>query len=254
MADQTHPDSDRPGNLPDRHQEVPTPDPHRGDPVPPANQGARPEADPSVVRPDEEEPVGPLEGLVSASGAKAKEEATPGGDPEAEALLAQMGVEEEGIESGQLLGLMAATVAAVIALAVVLILLFYEPFLGDVEAQAEDVEQYPELRAVRVDAAAKLDHYGRADSVYTIPIEQAMGIVAAEYGGAGTAADAAGPYAAMPASRADQNTFMVVRGEGGAVEGAPASGSSEAFPAVTPPATGEEVGVDEPEETIPDEG
>ncbi len=246
MDDRTPSDPNAPGRP---HQEVPVPNPHRGEPVPPANEGTRPEADPAVVRPDEEEPVGPVEGLVSAAGAKATEEATPGGDPEAEALLAQMGVEEEGVEAGQLLGLVLATVAAIIALSVVLIFLFYEPFLGDVQADAENVEQYPELAAVRVDAAAKLNNYARADSAYAIPISRAMGLVAAQYD---TAGDLPG---ATPTTNARWNTLMVMRGPGRAVEtGVPEPDVRlDRQPLATPRlSTGEEVGVDEPEETIPD--
>lgn len=262
MDDRTPSDPNEPGRP---HQEVPVPDPHRGEPVPPANEGTRPEADPSVVRPDEDEPVGPVEGLVTAAGAKVEEEATPGGDPEAEALLAQMGVEEEGIEAGQLLGLMAATIAAVIALAVVLIFLFYEPFLGEVSSRMEDVEQYPELAAVRTDAAAKLTPYTRTDSTYSIPIERAMGLVAAEYEVAGDYSEA---VVGMPETQAAWNTLPVMRGMGRAVETATAGIPAGTAPRIddtlapldpgqVPPPdvfeTGEEVGVDEPEETIPDD-
>lgn len=180
------------------------PDPHRGEAAPPRQEGMRPEADTSLVRPEEDEPGGPLAGLVGASSAKVVEEATPGGDAATEALLAQMGVEEEGVESGQLLGFVVATLLAVGALAIVLIYLIYTPFRGETQARAENVGRSPELAQSRVDAAAKLDRATRTGESYTVPIDRAMGLVAAEYGG--TAAAASG----VPATRQRFNTLPVV--------------------------------------------
>lgn len=261
MDDLTPSDPNAPGRP---HQEVPVPNPHRGEPVPEANEGIRPEADPSIVRPDEQEEVGPLEGLVTASAAKVEEEASPAGDPEAEALLAQMGVEEEGIEAGQLLGLVVATLLSIAALAVVLIFLFYEPFLGEVEADAENVSQYVDLEELRVQADAKLRDYTYLDGQYTVPISRAMGLVAADYDAAG--AEYAEAVAGMPDTRAEWNTLPIMLGTGQAVEsgGIPAGTTPRVDDAMVPlganeiPApdvltTDEEVGVDELSETIPDD-
>lgn len=245
MADDRTPsDPNEPGRP---HQEVPVPDPHRGEPTPPPEEGLRPEADPDLVRPVEDEPDGPLPGLLHTASAKATEEATPGGDPEAEALLAQMGVEEEGIESGQILGLVAAVAASVVALVIVLIFLFYEPFLGATRSEAEDVALYPELEAVRTSAAAKLGTYARSDSTYTVPIQRAMGLVVADYRSAPRENQEA--VAAQPTTSARWNTLMVTRGPGLAV-----SAPDPRVP-LTPetPRTGEEVGVDQPYEADPDE-
>ena len=256
MDDRTPSDPNAPGRP---HQEVPVPNPHRGEPVPPVDEGVRPEADPAIVRPDEDEPNGPVPGLLETAGAEAAEEATPGGDPEAEALLAQMGVEEEGVEAGQLLGLVAATITAILALVVVLIFLFYEPFLGQTQAESENVGQYPELEAVRTEATAKLTQYARTDSTYAIPIDRAMGLVAAEDDAAGTAGEAA---AGTPTSNAQWNTLMVMRGPGRAIqtiappEGPAPDAGDEAggtAPAPSPLGTGEEVGVDESEDVVPDD-
>ena len=115
------------------------PNPHRNEPIPEAEEGMRPGVDPSV-RPQQDEPLGPLEGLVSASAASVREESAEvvgSDDAEAESLLEQMGVEEENIASGQLLGLVAATLVTIAALAVVLIYLFYVPFLSQVSAEAD---------------------------------------------------------------------------------------------------------------------
>lgn len=262
MADSEHTDSDFPGNLPDRHQEVPVPNPHRDEAPPRAAEGVRPEASEAVVRPEQEEENGPLPGLLAAGSAKAEAEAdslTPGDDdPEAEALLASMGVEEEGIESSQLLGLMIATVVSVVALATVLIFLFYEPFLGATRAQADASVQYEDLEIVRASGLAKIDQYGRTDDVYTLPIDRAMGLVAAEYEAAGDYNEAA---AGLPTTSAGWNTLMVMRGPGRAVAAPPQDiaptvdvtpeSAVEADPLMV--GEGEEVGVDAPFEDDPDE-
>ncbi len=205
----TTPPDDRLSN--DRQEPV-VPDPHRGEAAPAPQEGMRPGADTTLVRPEEDEPGGPLVGLVTAASAQTAEEATPGGDEATEALLAQMGVEEEGVESGQLLGFVVATLLAVAALAIVLIYLIYAPFRGETQARADDVAQYPELQQARVDATAKLDRATRTGEVYTVPIGRAMGLVAAQYGG--TAAAASG----VPTTRQGFNTLMVNRTEGIAVQ------------------------------------
>ncbi len=142
---------------PDRTPPVAVPNPHSGKPVPTPQEGMRPEAAQNpAVRPEQDEPGGPLGGLVGASATQAAAEAVPGastptealpGDPGA-ALLEQMGVEEEGIESGQLLGLVAGVVAGIIALGVGLIFLFYLPYRAQVGERQDNVEQYPELEQV----------------------------------------------------------------------------------------------------------
>lgn len=245
MDEKTTSDSDRPGNLPSDYQEVPTPDPHRTEPAPPPEEGMRPGADPAV-RPEQDEPIGPVEGLVTAAGAKVEEEAAGvaggGDDPEAEALLARMGVEEEGIESGQLLGLVAATLAAVAALAVILIYLFYVPYRTQVGERAEGQATNYEVQDLEAEATAKLDQYTRTDSTYGLPILRAMALVSAEYGG--------GEAAGLPSTRQAWNELGVVRGAGRAVQATPDEGL-DATRYAGPPADGvEEVGVDEDVDTV----
>lgn len=175
--------------------------PHAGEPLPPPQEGMRPGADP-VVRPEQDEPLGPAAGLLKTVGAEVDEEASDivgDRDPEAEALLASMGVEEEGIEGGQLLGLVAATLASVAALAIVLIYLFYIPFKTQVDNRASGAVTNYEQRDLRAEAVAKLANYSRDGETYGLPIGRAMGIVAAEYGG-----DAA---SGLPTTRAEWNTL-----------------------------------------------
>lgn len=241
MSDQA-PTTPPPGDRPDRAED-PVPDPHRTEPVPPAQEGMRPGVDPAV-RPEQDEPLGPAEELVSASGAEASEEAaeiTDSDDPEGEALLTRMGVEEEGIEGGQILGLVAATVAAVGALAVILIYLFYVPYRTQVGVDAEGSVTNYEQQDLRTEALAKLDQYTRSDSTYGLPITQAMALVASEYGGAGRAA-------AIPDTRQDWNLLGISWGADGAVQEV-----RDTDPTMVPdrPADGrEEVGVDEDVDTV----
>lgn len=182
------------------------PDPHAGEALPEHQSGRRP-GTPDVVRPEQDEPGGPLAGLVGAGAAQAAEAA---GSEEAHDALAGMGVEEEGIESGQLLGFVAATLVAVGLLAFVLIYFIYAPFRDNTGTSASDVALYPELEQSRVDARAKLETAALgADGTYSIPIGRAMGLVAATYGA--TPADPA-------LSRAEFNTLSVIRTAGRAVQ------------------------------------
>ena len=241
MSDQAPP-TPPPGDRPDA--EDPVPNPHRTEPVPPAQEGTRPGADPAV-RPEQDEPLGPMAGLVGAAGAEVSEEAsnvTGDRDPEAEALLAQMGVEDEGIEGGQLLGLVAATLAGVAALATILIFLFYVPYRTQVGEDAEGAATNYEQQDLRAEAQAKLRQYARADSAYGVPITRAMGLVAAEYG----RSDAAG----LPSTRQQWNTLALDRGPGRAVQATPERARvAPAVPAGVADGD-EEVGVDEDVDTV----
>lgn len=200
-------DSTTPGKTPP----VSVPNPHSDAPAPTPQSGMRPEAaaDPSV-RPEQDEPGGPLAGLVGTAASQAASEAAPASADSA--LLENMGVESEGIESGQLLGLVAATIVAIAALAVVLIFLFYLPYRQQVGTTSSNVSQYPELEQVRTEAAAKLNQYARADSVYHVPIGQAMSVVAARYAQTGAAP------AGLPSTRQQWNTLMLNRGTGTSVQ------------------------------------
>jgi hypothetical protein len=250
------------------------PNPHRGEPTPPEPEGTRPEADPSVVRPEEDEPLGPYGELIPAALGEAKDEATPGGDPEAESLLEQMGVEEEGIESGQILGLVAAVLLSVGVLVVVLIYLIYIPQRTQVTLDAEAAARSVDLDQLRVESLARLNEYSLLDSTYGVPIDRAMALVAAEYG------QEAPPsvLADVPTTRQRWNTLPINRGgparaiqattQRGAytapvpevgVETGPFNPSAapgtfqeserERLPRPNIP-TGEEVGIDEPEDDL----
>lgn len=184
---------------------VTVPNPHADAPAPSPQAGMRPEAAANpTIRPEQDEPGGPLGGLVGAAATQAAAEATPA-DADA-ALLETMGVEGEGIESGQILGLVAGVIVGIIALGVGLIFLFYIPFRQQTGDTASDVAQYPELEQVHTEALAKLGQYARADSLYQVPIEQAMSVVAGRYAAAGAAPGG------LPSTRQQWNTLSLNRG------------------------------------------
>lgn len=217
MDDQTPttPDSDR-------TPPVAVPNPHIGKSAPKPLEGMRPEAAQNpAVRPEQDEPGGPLGSLVGASATQAVAEAVPSANTPTEALpadpgaalLEQMGVEEEGIESGQLLGLVAGVLVGIVALGVVLVYLFYIPYRDQVGMRSDDVEQYPELEQSRTEALAKLGQYARADSVYQMPIDQAMSVVAGQY----RTIEGDVP-SGLPSTRQQWNTLSLNRGEGTTVQ------------------------------------
>ena len=135
-----------------------------------------------MTRPDQQEELGPVEGLFHASAVEAEAEITD--DPEAEREAERMGIESEGVEAAQILSILVATVVT-LALAVVGVF-----FLVAYYTDAETVERssgalYPEITENRNRATDLLTNYGRTDDVYRIPITEAMSLVAAEYASQG---------------------------------------------------------------------
>ncbi|MGB3544239.1 hypothetical protein [Rubrivirga sp.] len=239
MSDQVPPID--PADERPQDAEARVPNPHRGEPVPTPEEGMRPGVDPAV-RPEQDEEIGPIEGLLTATVATVDEEASGvmgSDDPEAEALLAQMGVEEEGIASGQLLGLVAATLASVAALAIILIYLFYIPFRTQVGLRADGEAEYIELRDLQAEGIAKLSQYTRAEETYGVPVSRAMGLVAARYGSAASSG--------LPQRSAEWNMLPVMINPGRVVQDVPIETdilppTATDIPDVAP--TGERVGQD----------
>ena len=242
-----------------------TPNPHRDEPIPAPDEGLRPEADPSVVRPDQDEELGPVPGLLATAAAEAVEEVTD--SPEAEEQMEDAGVEEEGIESGQILGITIAIIASVFLLSFTVYWAFYLPKLGGTVNESESVvELSAEGRTLMADAEALIGDYSlTADSVYTLPIGVAMEDVAREYAGNaavaaldGDSLGASGTRSALPAAvtRAGFNVAPIALNPQRAVRAASDRG---AFTAPVPetatdapnpfrdaqPVTDEEVGVDD---------
>jgi hypothetical protein len=197
----------RPADTPRREPDADTANPHRAEPAPPPEEGLRPEADPALARPQTEEPNGPVGGLVHAAVVEAAQEA-PFHSPAADAEAAFLGVEEEGVESSQIFGLMLATVASIVCLVLSLYFIFYLPKLSDTTATAEDVpaDRYVEQRELRAEAENLLSQYAvnpEAAGRYRIPIGAAMQQTARAYGGRGDSA------LAGPVSRADFNLTWI---------------------------------------------
>jgi hypothetical protein len=149
----------------------------------------RPEADPNMAWPGMSEPGGPVGGLVGAAGAETAAHYTH--NRHAEAIAEAAGVEEEGLESGQLFGLMLATAAAIVVLIIAVYYLFYTPLLQESRTTAADVpvDRYVELRDARTAGAGLLGTYAaNDDGTFRMPIDEAMAAVAREYAGDGVAA------------------------------------------------------------------
>ena len=213
----------RPPHTP-RQPDADTANPHRAEPAPPPQEGLRPEADPALIRPESDEPLGPAAGLFSTAAAEAAH-GTPVPTPHADAQTAYLGVEEEGVESSQIFGLMLATVASIICGGLFIYYLFYLPKLDDTEAEAGDVPEgrYVEQRELRAEAENLLSQYAtnpEAAGRYRIPVTAAMQEVARTYAGRAGAADS---LAAGPVSRTDFNLAWISLHPAPAV--APAAGT-----------------------------
>ena len=153
------------------------PDPHRHEPPPRPDSHTRAEPGASVVRPDQQEELGPLEGLMHAAAVEATAEAT--GDPEAKAEAVRLGVEDEGVEAAQIFGILLAT-AVTLALAVVGVFVLVGTYADAERVERNAVTLYPELREVQR-VAAEMENYSRTDSLYRLPIGAAMNQVAEAY-------------------------------------------------------------------------
>ena len=125
-------------------------------------------------RPRQEEDLGPGAEMVKAVAAGATAEVT--GSAEAYAEEAAQGVQHEGIGVAQILGFVFACIV-VIGMAIVFIMQITFLEAGRAEIEIANVLDYPELRQVQAQAAARLNDYGVIDAnagVYQIPLEQAQ--------------------------------------------------------------------------------
>lgn len=133
-----------------------------------------------MASPDQEEALGPVAQLARAAKAEAAAEITHA--PKYVEEEAELGVEHEGVEAGEILGL---TLAVAVALAFSIVALFQ---YVDITAQAAryevaGVSGYPDLRENRFKATQKLSQYGAvegAEDRYTIPIDRAIELMANE--------------------------------------------------------------------------
>ncbi len=133
-----------------------------------------------IESPDQEEEFGPAERLVKGAAAEAAAEVT--GDEKYEEEEEALGVEHEGVEASQILGLTLA-IAAAIALSIVALFQYFNITAQNTRNAAVGISGYPELRENRFETRRKLSEYavvaGRPDR-YRIPIERAMDLMANE--------------------------------------------------------------------------
>lgn len=230
-----------------------TPDPHRDEPIPTPQEGVRPEADDSVVRPEENEPNGPLPGLLATAAADVQEEAGLG-DEETHDDLHEVGVEAEGIVSGQIMGITVAILATVFLLGFIVYWAFYKDAVAVTESDmAGQVQLAPEQRSILAQGHAVLQNYGlSADSSYTMPIAVAMERVVQNYGGSAADSSLAGvPAMDGAATRQGFNVLPIRLGPAAAVRSAATQGARPIVEASadSAPEAEEEVGIDRAEDT-----
>ncbi|CAN5492403.1 hypothetical protein BH23BAC4_BH23BAC4_01410 [soil metagenome] len=176
-----HPDREdqEPGLPADKRR---TPDPHRGEPLPPPQEGVRPEAE-GTVRPDQDEPYGPMAELFGATATELKARYTD--DPEAQAEAERLGVENENVEAGQMLALVIGIIFTVIFITVFVFYLFSTRWSGEQESRQATVTEMAGARELRIRATDAMGHYATSvegtDTTFTIPISRAMALVAADY-------------------------------------------------------------------------
>ncbi len=143
-------------------------------------------ADVGELRPDEAEPLGPLEGLIHATAVELVDKV--GNDPEIameaekQAIEDDLGVQEEGVEVSELFGMMLAVVLSIATLIFALYYLFFVTRRDNARNLAEDVpdSRYIERRELRAEAQNAYGHYAvnpGAEGRYRIPIDAAMKIV-----------------------------------------------------------------------------
>ena len=130
--------------------------------------------------PDQAEEYGPIEQLVRGARAEVGAEVTHGIHYVEEE--AELGVEHEGIEAGQILGLTLA-IAVVLGLAVLTLFQYVDLTAQATRDAAAGMSGYPERREADLQATRQLTQYGVVDQeqgVYSIPIERAIDIMANE--------------------------------------------------------------------------
>lgn len=127
-----------------------------------------------------EEKYGPYPNLIGAAGLEAAAEISQ--SPELWAEEHELGVEHEGVESGQIMGL---TLALIVAVGMIIFILFQ--WVDIVHRETRDlsigISGYPELRETEIEAMRQLGEYGILDEeagVYRIPIDRAMDLMVNE--------------------------------------------------------------------------
>lgn len=133
-----------------------------------------------IKSPDQSEDLGPVGELARAARAQAGRELSS--DPKYISEEIKLGVEHEGVEAGQIIGLVLATGVA-LALSIFAIIQFFDITADAVRYETAGLSGYPELRESRFESTRLLSQYGAVDGSddrYRIPIDRAMELMANE--------------------------------------------------------------------------
>ncbi|HET6568677.1 MAG TPA: hypothetical protein VFG50_11985 [Rhodothermales bacterium] len=136
-----------------------------------------------MARPDDDRRLGPFVEMVRSGGHEIQAELT--GSPEAYAKEAAEGVQHEGVETGQIMALIAVVLIIIIGM-IGCVYLLYDNLRRATQAEVVGMSGYPELAADKEEAAQKLNRYGIIDQqagVYQIPIDSAMSQIVQEASG-----------------------------------------------------------------------
>jgi hypothetical protein len=126
------------------------------------------------------ERLGPYPELIRGASVEAAAEVT--GEEGLYEREAELGVEHEGVEAGQILGITLAIAASIV---MIVIVLFQWTRIVEMEtrAAATGLSGYPELHRIELEARQQLREYGVVDSdagVYRIPVDRAMELLIQE--------------------------------------------------------------------------
>lgn len=133
-----------------------------------------------VSQPDQDEEIGPLGRMMHGAAAEVAAEMTHARKWIEEEV--ELGVEHEGVEAGQILGVVVAT-AVVLAVAIFVLFQYMDITAEAARVEATGRSGYPELRESRLHAVERLTQYGAVEGEaerYRIPIDRAMELMADE--------------------------------------------------------------------------
>ncbi len=127
-----------------------------------------------LARPDDDGRLGPYPELIRSGAASAQAELT--GSDTAALEEEEMGVEHEGIETGQIIGIAAAVIVALICM-IIAVFFLYDNLHRSTYSSVVGMSGYPDRMRTEQAAAERLSGYGIIDEgsgIYKIPIERAM--------------------------------------------------------------------------------
>lgn len=133
-----------------------------------------------IAQPDQDEAIGPLGRMLHGAAAEVAAEVTHA--PKWIEEEAELGVEHEGVEAGQILGVVVAT-AVVLMVAIFVLFQYVDITAETARVEATGRSGYPELRESRLHAVERLTQYGAVEGEaerYRIPIDRAMELMADE--------------------------------------------------------------------------